>query len=168
MVMPSLKNWSDISVLTDFFAFLFIASIQKRKDRNSNWWSDNPLLENVAIKQIMSGKKFHKIMRFLHVSLMENQPRTTDPTYDPAYKVKELQDLLQERYEKLYITGRYLSLDETLVRAFGHIKFKVRIVTKSERYGIKLYVVTDAETALSFTPLFTLVPILISKIRMRI
>jgi Transposase IS4 len=78
---------------------------------------------------------------------MENQPRMTDPTYDPAYKVKELQDLLQERYEKLYIPGRYLSLDETLVRAFGRIKFKVCIITKSARYGIKLYVVTDAETA---------------------
>jgi Transposase IS4 len=58
------KNWIDISVsdLTDFFAVLFIASIQKCKGRNSNWWSDNPLLENVEIKRIISGKKFHKIM----------------------------------------------------------------------------------------------------------
>jgi Transposase IS4 len=34
-----------------------------------------------------------------------------------------------------------------LIRAFGRMKFKVRIVSKAARYGIKIYVVTDAETA---------------------
>jgi hypothetical protein len=36
-------------------------------------------------------------------------------------------------------------LDETLIQAFGRIKFKV--LTKVARYGIKLYVITDAVTA---------------------
>ena len=40
-----------------------------------------------------------------------------------------------------------MSLDETLVRSFGRIKFKVRIITKSARYGIKIYVIADAKTA---------------------
>ena len=40
-----------------------------------------------------------------------------------------------------------LSLDETLIRSFGRIKFKVRIISKSARYGIKLYVITDSVTA---------------------
>ena len=57
-------------------------------------------------------------------------------------------DYLEERYKKLFIPGRNLNLNETLIRAFGRIKFKVRIITKSARYGIKLYVITDAETAL--------------------
>jgi hypothetical protein len=39
-------------------------------------------------------------------------------------------------------------LDETLICAFGRIKFKVRIVTKAARYGIKIYVITDATTAI--------------------
>jgi hypothetical protein len=38
-------------------------------------------------------------------------------------------------------------LDETLIRAFGRIKFKVRIVSKAARYGIKIYVISDAATA---------------------
>ena len=40
-----------------------------------------------------------------------------------------------------------MSLDETLIRTFGRIKFKVRIISKSARYGIKIYVLTDAATA---------------------
>ena len=54
---------------------------------------------------------------------------------------------LESRYKKLFVPGQELSLDETLYRAFERIKFKVRIVTKAARYGIKLYVVTDASTA---------------------
>jgi hypothetical protein len=34
-----------------------------------------------------------------------------------------------------------------LIRAFGRIKFKVRIVTKAAQYGIKKFVITDATTA---------------------
>jgi Transposase IS4 len=63
------------------------------------------------------------------------------------YKVQELKDMLEERYKKVFIPGQNLLLDETLLRAFGRIKFKVQIIAKSARYGIQLYVVTDAETA---------------------
>jgi hypothetical protein len=83
----------------------------------------------------------------LHVCDLNKQPNKSDPKYDLAYKVSELQQLLEARYKRLFIPGQYLSLDETLVCAFGRIKFKVRIITKSARYGIKLYVITDAVTA---------------------
>jgi Transposase IS4 len=95
----------------------------------------------------MSGKKFKTILSYLHVCDLAKQPSKTDPDYDPAYKVNELQQLLESRYKRLFIPGQHLSLDETLIRAFGRIKFKVRIITKLARYGIKLYDVTDAVTA---------------------
>ena len=47
----------------------------------------------------------------------------------------------------MFIPGQQLSLDETLIRTFGRIKFKVRIISKSAQYGIKIYVLTDAVTA---------------------
>ena len=40
-----------------------------------------------------------------------------------------------------------LSLDESLIWAFGQIKFKVRIITKLVLYRIKVYVLTNAETS---------------------
>ena len=74
---------------------------------------------------------------------MDAQPGAGDD-YDPAYKITEIRDYLEDRSNKLFIPGQQLSLDETLLRAFGRIKFKVRIITKAARYGIKLYVITDA------------------------
>jgi DNA polymerase III subunit epsilon len=135
------------SDITDFICVLFIASVQKRKDKPKNWFSSDIMLENLVMKRIMSGRKFLMILRFLHVCSLVNQPLPSDPGYSPIYKIKEFQDYLETRFTSSFIPGQYLSLDESLVRAFGRIKFKVRIVTKSARYGIKMYVLTDATTA---------------------
>jgi hypothetical protein len=41
--------------LTDFFSVLFVTGTQKRKDKPSNWFSNNPSLESRVAKRIMSG-----------------------------------------------------------------------------------------------------------------
>ena len=96
------------------------------------------------MKRIMSGKKFCRLLRYLHVCSL-HQPLGEE--YNPSYKVKELLEYLEGRFERLFTPGRQLPLDETLIRTFGCIKFKVRIISKAARYGIKLYVLTDAQTA---------------------
>jgi Transposase IS4 len=89
---------------------------------------------------------FFNILRYLHCCPVQNQDHSADD-YDPSYKIAKVRDYLENRYLKLFVPGQQLSLDETLIRAFGRIKFKVRIVTKAARYGIKVYVITDAATA---------------------
>ena len=96
------------------------------------------------MKRIMSGKKFCRMLRYLHVCSLD-QDNTRE--YDPTYKVEEMLQYLHGRFERLFVPGRQLSLDETLIRLFGRIKFKVRIISKAARYGIKIYVLTDALTA---------------------
>jgi DNA polymerase III epsilon subunit-like protein len=56
------KDWSPITRrdMTDFFAVLFVMSVQKRKDKPSNWFSDNPLLESKVAKKITTGRQFGK------------------------------------------------------------------------------------------------------------
>jgi DNA polymerase III epsilon subunit-like protein len=143
------SRWTDITVgdLKDFIAVLFLSSIQKRKDKPNNWWSDDPLLDFPIVKKIMSGKKFNIMLRYLHVCDMTMQPSVHSPSYSPMYKVQEMMDYLERRYKLAFEAGPTLSLDESLVRAFGRIKFKVRIITKSARYGIKIYVLADARTS---------------------
>jgi Transposase IS4 len=72
---------------------------------------------------------------------------TTVNMIHPSYKIMDLKNELEKRWSSLFISGQQLSLDETLLRAFGCMKFKVRIISKAARYGIKLYVVTDAVTS---------------------
>jgi len=98
-------------------------------------------------QKIISGKKFHTMLRYLHVCDMKMQPSVNSPSYSPMYKVQELMEYLKQWYKLAFEAGPALSLDESLVRAFGRIKFKVRIITKSARYGIKIYVLADARTS---------------------
>jgi Transposase IS4 len=98
------------------------------------------------MKKVMSGRKFSTILRYLHCCPVDNRDPSAD-NYNPSYKVAEQRIYLHQRYERLFVPGQQLSLDETLLRAFGGIKFKVRIVSKSARYGITVYVLTDARTA---------------------
>jgi hypothetical protein len=121
--------------------------IQKRKDKPSNWFSNNQILESQVAKKIMSGRKFGMILRYLHCCSPTETGVTADGDYDPSYKVGELMKALEVRWNILFIPFQQLSLDETLLRAFGRMKFKVRIISKAARYGIKLYVVTDATTS---------------------
>ena len=141
------SRWTKVtrSDLIDFISILFLASVQKRKDKPSNWFSTDPVFEFSAVKKITSGRKFSTMLRYLHCCSLGSQPTGED--YDPAYKIAELKDYLEKRYERLFLPSQQLSLDETLIRSFGRMKFKVRIVTKAARYGIKVYVITDAATS---------------------
>ena len=143
------KNWSPITKkdLTDFFSVLFLMSVQKRKDKPSNWFSDNPLLESKIAKRVTTGRQFGKMLRYLHCCDPDEDGKNDDGEYDPSYKIMDLKNELEKRWSTIFIPGQQLSLDETLLRAFGRMKFKVRIISKAARYGIKLYVVTDAVTS---------------------
>ena len=55
------KNWNDLGRMDmlDFNSILFIVSIQKTKDKSSHWFSEDPMLENLLVKKIVSGNEFH-------------------------------------------------------------------------------------------------------------
>jgi hypothetical protein len=142
---PNAKDWSPITKkdLTD----LFLMSDQKRKDKPSNWFSDNPLLESKIAKRVTTGRKFGKMLRYLQCCDPDEDGKNDKGEYDPSYKIMDLQNELEKRWTTIFVPGQQLSLDETLLRAFSHMKFKVQIISKAARYGIKLYVVTDAVTS---------------------
>lgn len=143
------KEWTTIEKkdFTDFVAVLFLMSIQKRKDKPSNWFSDNQLLECKVVKRITTGRKFGRMLRYIHCCDPDDTGINAEGEYDPSYKIRELKEDLEKRWTAVFVPEQQLSLDETLIRAFGRMKFKVRIVTKAARYGIKLYVITDARTS---------------------
>ena len=95
----------------------------------------------------MGGKKCHRLLRYAHACDMHNQPDVNSADCTLIYKVKELMEKLEKRCNKAFVPFYALSLDETLIKSFGRIKFKVRIITKAARYGIKAYAITDAKTA---------------------
>jgi Transposase IS4 len=128
--------------ITDFICVLFVSLMQKRKDKIANWPSENPLKENLVVKQIMSRCQFSHVLHFLQVADVHKQPSKDADSYNPSYKVQEFMDSLESCFAASYTPLQNLSLDERLIRAFGSIKFKV-----SACYGKIIYVCTDALNA---------------------
>lgn len=87
------------------------------------------------------------MLRYLHCCDPDETSMSENGDYDPSYKVLEFKKELEKRWSELFVPHQELSLDETLLRAFGRMKFKVRIISKAARYGIKLYVITGARTS---------------------
>ena len=73
----------DVSnVIVMLLFFIVTGGIQKRKDRPSNWFSNEPTRENPLMKRIMPRRRFAKLLRYLHVSSMAISPSTVE--YDQA------------------------------------------------------------------------------------
>ena len=140
-----IPNWLILTdrEFLDFVSVLFIAAVKQRRDGPMQWFSTNPLLGDECIRRLMDRKRFIEIIKGLHISSMNNA-QGHEAGYSPMLKVGEFKEALELRFRSLYEPGRNLSVDETLLRAYGRIKFKVRVITKAARYGIKMYVVTDS------------------------
>ena len=52
------KTWAPVTQhdLIDFISILFLASVQKRKDKPSHWFSNNPFLEMPVAKKTTSSQ----------------------------------------------------------------------------------------------------------------
>ena len=55
--------------------------------------------------------------------------------------------MLEDRCNKEFVPGHALSLDESLIRCFRRLKFKVLIIAKSDKHRIKVHAIADATTA---------------------
>ncbi|KAG7340621.1 transposase IS4 [Nitzschia inconspicua] len=96
-------NWTPIDKadLTDFIAVLFVMSIQKRKDKPSNWISSNPLLHSSVAKKITTGRQFQKMLRYLHCCDPNQNATSHDGDYDPSYKILEFKESLEKRWHTM-------------------------------------------------------------------
>jgi len=127
------SDWKEVSVseLEDFNMILLMSSIHGRKDPHLNWFGQEGLLNIPTFQGLMTGKRFAQILKCLHLCDLDANTKG-----DPAYKVRGFYRMLEERYWCCYEPDKDLSLDESLIWAFGRIGFKVHIITKSARYGI--------------------------------
>ncbi|KAG7365231.1 transposase IS4 [Nitzschia inconspicua] len=98
-------DWTPIDKadLTDFIAILFVMSIQKRKDKPSNWFSSNPLPESPVANKITTGRQFQKMLRYLHCCDPDQTATSDNGDYDPSYKILEINSSLEKRWTALFV-----------------------------------------------------------------
>lgn len=108
------------------------------KPRITNYWSTDPLMATSFVNSVMTRNRFQMILKFWHFANNDEQPEG-----DRLYKLKNMCDALLSRFQEIYIPGKQLSIDESMVLWRGRLLFRQYIPGKRHKYGVKLYMLCE-------------------------
>lgn len=101
-----------------------------------HYWSSEDDLGVESIRRAMSRSRYLKIKAYLHFQDNEKNSMNQD---DRGFKIRPLMDMLNESFRKFGVFREELSVDEMLVRYFGHHPLKQFIKGKPIRFGYKMW-----------------------------
>lgn len=96
----------------------------------------DPLNYHPIFAHTMSSRRFQQILRCLSVANVNAKSEK---------KVTDFLEAMTENFRRVYVPEKELSLDETLILFRGRLYFRQYIKSKKARYGIKFYVLTNAD-----------------------
>lgn len=111
-----------------------------------NYWSSDPVLRVEAISQIMTAKRFKKIIENIHCNNnLANLPRS-NPQHDKLHKLRPIIDLLNSNIENCYSASSFLSVDESMIPFKGRSSMKQYMPMKPIKRGYKVWCLADSKT----------------------
>ena len=100
----------------------------------------NDITGNLHIKSLLSGKKFKKILRYLHLN--DNEKKSNDP----VFKVKKLVDLMNKKFKKYWVPNQKVAVDEAIVPTKSTTSgIRVYMKDKPDKWGIKIWKLVDSK-----------------------
>lgn len=119
-----------IEELKNFFGILFLTGYHKLPRERLYWSLDEDLHVDIVSK-CMSRNRYLEIKKYLHIN------DNTQINDDRMYKVRPLMDMLNKNFQQWGIFHQALSIDEAMVKYYGHHSAKQFIRGKPCRFGFK-------------------------------
>ena len=88
---------------------------------------------------MMNRDRYLHILRYLHFTDNRNEPDRTDENFDRLWKIRDLFEILNDTFSKLYNPSENLAIDEVIVSFKGTVIFKIIHTKKHKRCGIKIF-----------------------------
>ena len=110
---------------------LLISSYHRLLSRN-HYWSLKADLRVNLVGRAVPRNRFDDILRFLHIA----NSKRIDPN-DCMGKLRPMMDHLQDAFQKIYISEKHLSFDESMAAYYGRHGCKQFIRGKPIRFGFK-------------------------------
>ena len=107
----------------------------------SMYWDSDIFIGVEGFKKTMPRHRFVELSKYLHLV----DPNDEDPS-DLLAKVRPLVDRLQEKFRDAYIPRKNIAVDEGLVKFNGRLSFKQYMPMKPDKFGIKVWLLADADT----------------------
>ena len=115
------------------------------------YWQKNKFFANSVFHETMSYERFKLINKFLHANDKDAIPKGYNSYNNLAQNdrlllVRPLIEFLRTRSNEVYIPLMNLSLDEAILPWKGRLLIKVYNPLKPDKYGIKIYMLCEAES----------------------
>lgn len=101
-------------------------------------------IETPFFNKIMREFRFRLIHKFLHFA--DNNFIDDDPQIRKLFKIKAIIDYLQVKFMNVYVPGKNISVDESLMGWKGRLSWKQYIPSKRKRFGIKFFILCESST----------------------
>ena len=144
---PSSREWSPVSMeeMKAFLGLLILIAILKLPRLEMYWSKQHPIIETPGISNVMSRNRFQQIFRFFHLTSSSVQVHSVGhPGYDRLFKVRKFLDLVCPKFENEYTPHKQVTIDEAMIPFKGRLSFKQYLKDKPIKWGIKVFVLSDA------------------------
>lgn len=142
------RKWINVDE-TEIYAFigLLICSGATKSNREpvTMLWSSGFLFQRPIYAATMSRTRFTTICSYLRFDDKTSRERRVSS--DKLAPIREINDLFVSYCQKYYNPGTHLTVDERLVPFRGHAPFRVYMKSKPAKYGLKIWVLADSNTA---------------------
>ena len=138
---PTPRAWNNITSdeMKLFIGVLILMGIIKLPRLEMYWQVANEHIKTPGISRIIGKTKFEQIFRFLHLA-----DNTQDPGNDKLYKIRRFATLLKTQFEAQYTVHQHVTIDEAMIPFKGRLSFKQYMKAKPTKWGIKVFVISDA------------------------
>ena len=129
----------DVPLLRAFIGLSLLMGIVQKSDVKDYWSTDHEIA-TPFFPATMPRRTYLNILYNLHL----HDITTSDPN-DKLRKVRPFITYLNRKWASVQ-PGKYISVDESIIRFKGRIFLKQYLPKKRHRFGIKCYAVADSET----------------------
>ena len=105
-----------------------------RKPELHLYWSRDGMLETPFFRKTMPRDRYTKMMANLHF-----KDNTLDDGSDCLFKIRPILSAFADKFREVYCPEEHISIDESLLKFHGRLKFKQYNPSKRSRFGLKLY-----------------------------
>ena len=113
------------------------------RDKLTDYWATTNQFHTSFYSSDMKWDRYFHILRFLHFTDNKNEPDMMDENSDQLWKMRNLFEILNEKYSKFHSPSKHLPLDKVIVMYKGRVIFRQYIPKKHKRSGIKIYKLCD-------------------------
>lgn len=105
------------------------------------YWDSDEFFGVEGFKKTIPKHHFMTLGKYLHLV----DPAAEDRN-DLLCKVRPLVTRLEQKFAEAYIPGKNITVDEGLVKFNGRLSFKQYMPMKPDKFGIKVWLLADADT----------------------